>query len=240
MKKHVKLLSITAICVSLFAGCASTKQIYQRGWIGGQYLEADPSALKKISADLYQKSGYIIHVLPEQIKKRQSGAVFVSRVYENTPLMRAGIREGDLIVEVNNQKVETLKKFRRIVDESKPGENITVSIYHDGSIMDMPIVIGKETFQKLYTFAIGIGSSLTTAFDPVPNPEFNLFLLSYQTRDERVDLNSPEYQYYQKTKSRNGDKDNKNPDFEAKAEGWGVQAVIFGFSGQIIVLEQAM
>jgi membrane-associated protease RseP (regulator of RpoE activity) len=238
MKKHIQLSVTAAICMSLFMGCASTKNTYHRGWIGGHYLESDPSTLKKIRADLYQKNREIIPALPKEIKERQSSAVFVSRVYENTPLMRAGIKEGDLIIAVNKQKVETVKKFRRLVDESKPGENITVSIYRDGSIMDLPVVVGKETFQKLYGIRIGIGSSFTTAFDPVPNPGFNLFLLSYQTKDERVDLNSPEYRYYQETKSRNGDKNDKKPDFEV--EGWDVQAVIFGISGHIIVLEQAM
>lgn len=237
MKKHNIIFVIATICLVMLSACASDKMTYERGWVGGKYLESDTSLIKKLTANYFKTETGVIPVLPDKIKERQSGALFVSRVYADTPVMQAGIREGDLIVAVNNNPVEDLSAFRRIVDQSKAGEKIAVSVYREGEIVELPVKVGKETYQKWGYFNIGF--RLGTELNPIPTPDFNiLHLLSYQTNDTRLQLNSPEYKYYREALAASADQTDRNPDSEADNEGWDAWFVIFGFSGRKIILSQ--
>lgn len=237
MKKHLLYLVIAGSCLTLFSGCASAKKTYERGWVGGGYLESDTSFVKKIGANYFESNGRVIPVLPDEIKKSQSSAVFVSRVFDNTPLMNAGIKEGDLITAIDHRKVESLKTFRRLVDQVKPGETLMFTIYRDGKMNDIPVVVGRETYQQWGYFNLGF--RLGTEFNPIPHPDFNLLgIVSYKRNDTRLELNSPEYQYFRDAKALPPDKSDRNPGSEADAEGWDAWFVIFGFSGKKIVLGQ--
>ena len=237
MKKHLLSLLIAASCLTLLPGCTAHKKTYERGWIGGQYLESNPSLFKKITANYFDAHGTVIPALPEQVKQKQSGAVFVSRVFDNTPLMNAGIKPGDLIIAVNDQGVENLKRFRELVDETRPGEEIVVSLYRAGEMLKMPVVVGKETYQKWGYFNLGF--HLASELDPIPNPNFSLLgLVSFKTNDIRLELNSPEYQYYRRTLDLAPEASDRLPNSEVDAEGWDTWFVIFGFSGKKIILNQ--
>ena len=128
MGKYRLFLFMGGIFIFFFIGCLSAEQIYQTGWIGGNY--------SKMSA------------LPDKIRQNQSGAIFVSRVYENTPLLNAGIKEGDLIFKIDTKEVDNIKTFRKIIEKSTTGTKITLTIYRDGEIIDCHITVGKETYQK--------------------------------------------------------------------------------------------
>jgi membrane-associated protease RseP (regulator of RpoE activity) len=237
MKKLMLFIVTAGGCLVLFSGCASNKITHERGWVGGKYLESDTSFVKKTCGNYFESKGRVIPVLPDEIKKNQSGAVFVSRVFDNTPLMNAGIKEGDLIVAIDNQPVESLAAFRKLVDHGKPGEKISFAVFRNGETKEIPVVVGRETYQKWGYFTLGFGFG--TEFDPVPHPDFNLLgLISYKRNDTRLELNSPEYRYFRQAKALPPDKSDRNPGSEADAEGWAAWFVIFGFSGKKIILEQ--
>lgn len=237
MKKHGINLVIAVSCLVMLSACASEKMTYERGWVGGKYLESDTSLIDKLTANYFKTETGVIPILPDKIKERQSGALFVSRVYADTPVKHAGIREGDLIVAADNNPVEDLATFRRIVDQSKAGEKIAVSVYREGKIVELPVTVGKETYQKWGYFNVGF--RLGTEFNPIPTPDFNiLHLLSYQTNDTRLQLHSPEYKYYRDALALSADQTDRSPDSEADNEGWDAWFVIFGFSGRKIILRQ--
>jgi len=236
MKKYQIVMMLIG-CLSFFIGCSSNKQLYQRGWIGGAYIEANPSFFKKVSSNYFEKSYGVIPSLPDKIKKQQKGAILVSKVYEKTPVMKADIKEGDLILKINDEPIENIKEFRKLVDKSTPGAEIILTIYRGGEIMTMPIIVGKETYEKWHSFSLGF--RLGTELDPVPHPEFDiLHILSYQTNNNRLELNSPEYIYYTDTQSDLPDQEEIAKKDDVSWEGWDVWCVIFGFSGKKIILDQ--
>ena len=71
----------------------------------------------------------------------------VSRIYDNTPLALTDIKEGDLILKVNNRIVDSIKIFRNLIDTSKPGSEITFTIYRNGKIIDCAVIVGKEIYK---------------------------------------------------------------------------------------------
>ena len=237
MKRNRLVILITCGCLILLSGCAATKKTYERGWVGGEYLESSDSLFKKISANYFESNGGVIPVLPDAIKNGRSSAVFVSRVFDHTPLNKAGIKAGDLILAVDTRKVENLKDFRKFVDRYKPGEKISLTIYRNGKTMDLPVVAGRETYQKWHYFALGL--RLSSELDPIPTPDFNILgIISFEKNNTRLELNSPEYRYYLQAKAYPPEKSERTPDSDADAEGWDAWFVIFGLAGKTIVLNQ--
>jgi membrane-associated protease RseP (regulator of RpoE activity) len=237
MRKNFLFLVIAGICLILITGCATNKKTYARGWVGGEYLESNPSFIKKLSANYFEATGDVIPALPAEIKQKQSSAVFVSRVFDNTPLKDAGIQEGDLIVALNDQQVEDLNRFREIVDQSMPEDKLRISLYRAGEMKEIPVVVGKETYQKWNYFHLGF--RLGTELNPIPSPDFNILnLISYKTNDTRLELNSPEYKYYRQAIALPPEESERKPESLADAEGWDAWFVIFGFQGKKIILNQ--
>jgi serine protease Do len=58
--------------------------------------------------------------------------VLVSRVEKNTPAEKAGLLAGDVILEVNNQKIDDVAKFRIVIADSPIGVRVPLKIIRDG------------------------------------------------------------------------------------------------------------
>jgi hypothetical protein len=90
MKNHGIILSIAMGCLMMLSACAADKMTYERGWLGGKYLESNTSLIEKLTENYFKVETGVIPILPNKIKERQSGALFVSRVFADTPVMQAG------------------------------------------------------------------------------------------------------------------------------------------------------
>lgn len=71
------------------------------------------------------------------------GAI-LGRVYPNTPAAQAGLREGDIVVAIEDRKVGTFGDLAAIVSESKPGDELTFSIKRGGREMDVELTVGRR------------------------------------------------------------------------------------------------
>jgi PDZ domain len=237
MKRNLMAILIAGTCLILICACAPTKKTYERGWVGGEYLESSDSFFKKVSANYFKSNSGVIPALPDDIREERSTAVFVSRVFDHTPLNEAGIKAGDLILAVGTRKVEKLQDFRRLVDYCTPGKIILLTIYRNGETLDLPVNVGRETYQKWHYFSLGL--RLNSELNPIPTPEFNILgIVSFEKNDTRLELNSPEYRYFLNAKAYPPGKSDRTPDSDADAEGWDAWFVIFGLSGKTIVLSQ--
>lgn len=75
---------------------------------------------QNIGSDLAQKTG-----LPK--------GIYVNAVEEDSPAMLAGIQNGDVIVQVKDQDVESLSELRREMDKYKPDQKIKVTAMRKGA-----------------------------------------------------------------------------------------------------------
>ena len=64
--------------------------------------------------------------LARQLNLRDPSGVIVARVDEGTPAAEAGIQRGDLIREVNRQKVKSMGDFDRLTKDLKDGDRVTI------------------------------------------------------------------------------------------------------------------
>jgi serine protease Do len=74
-------------------------------------------------------------VTPENVKKFKLPAergVVVGRVAPDSPASKAGLKETDVITEVDGQRVEGSAQFRRMIREIPAGRKVQLSVWRDG------------------------------------------------------------------------------------------------------------
>ncbi len=72
-----------------------------------------------------------------------SGAV-VSQVVKNSPADKAGIKEGDVVVEYDGKKIKSATDLPYMIAFTKPGETVDMKIIRDGKEIVKHVKIGKK------------------------------------------------------------------------------------------------
>lgn len=75
---------------------------------------------KSITTDISEKKGIPV-------------GVFVEQVEVNSPAMQVGIQSGDVIIELNGKKIETVKGYQQQLKSCKTGETIKVKAMRQGT-----------------------------------------------------------------------------------------------------------
>src|SRR5215510_11855941 len=66
-------------------------------------------------------------------KLQQSDGVLVEDVREGAPASRAGIKNGDIVLEFDGERPRSARYFTRLVRETPPGRSVKMTIMRDGS-----------------------------------------------------------------------------------------------------------
>lgn len=163
----------------LLCGCASKKtqpaKVFERPWIGGRFeaVQAPESA---------RTNGFGKHGL------------LLTRIYEETPLAHAGLREGDLVLSVGGKNV------RHVSDLRPASAPMIFKIYRDGEIAEKSVTPGTERYEKFRTVAFGIRLGTKFDVDIWPNPDFSLGAIGYERKSEPLDLRDPKSKYLREQK----------------------------------------
>ncbi len=228
----IRIFVLTLIFFSAPFVFAENK-VYERAWLGGEFLNARKTWFQP---ELQNFSKNNLALLPKNFPF--SRGVYISRVYESTPIYEAGLRESDVIVRINEKPVETIRQFSKILNVLSPGEEVVLTFYRDEKILDFKVKTGKECFQKIGSFNIFLGFGLE--LDLFPDPDFSIFsLIRYNRESERMDMNSRNLKYLRNEKILQeteiyGRKGIISP------EGWGFWFIPFGIEKRIQILSQEM
>ena len=83
--------------------------------------------------------------------KEPKGAL-IAGVSEGSPAEKGGIKEGDIILEFNGEKINTMRNLPRIVANTKPKKNVSVKIWIDKKLITLKLKLGRmesaKEFQK--------------------------------------------------------------------------------------------
>ena len=214
---------LVALLIGTFgvgSSAGAPKPVHQRSWLGGEFkLAKRPSMFQ---------SRDIVGAFPESLFEQQSAGILIAALETNTPAAASGLRAGDLILSVNDQPVEKLGTFFKRISSMQPGHVVQLSAYRDGEILDIPVTLGRETYQK--EGAINLGLLLSGDWAPLPKPDFSLIALGYKRRLQRLELHSPETRYRMHSAGATRG--------ITSSEGWEAWCVIFGVSSRKRILSQ--
>jgi serine protease Do len=73
--------------------------------------------------------------IAESLGLDRSEGIVITAVEPQSPADDAGLRRGDVIVEVNRKKIANAGEFRNIINQTKPGENLLFLIRRGGSTL---------------------------------------------------------------------------------------------------------
>jgi S1-C subfamily serine protease len=65
--------------------------------------------------------------------------VYVAQIYTDSPAAKAGMKEGDLIVGVEDKKIETMTQLISTLFKYRPGDEVKLSVIRDGQNMTMNV-----------------------------------------------------------------------------------------------------
>ncbi len=75
------------------------------------------------------------------LKLKEERGVEIKVVDENSPASKAGLKEGDVLLEYNGQRIEGIAQFIRMVSETPVGRKATLQLVRNGSSMTLPVTI---------------------------------------------------------------------------------------------------
>jgi S1-C subfamily serine protease len=78
------------------------------------------------------------------LKLKEERGVEITQVDQDAPAGKAGLKEHDVIVEFNGQRVEGREQFTRFIRETPSGRTITLGIIRDGQPMQIKAILSDR------------------------------------------------------------------------------------------------
>src|ERR1700687_921907 len=79
----------------------------------------------------------------KELKLPAERGVFVAGVTKDSPAAKAGLKEKDVITEVNGQRVEGAAQFRRMIHEIPAGRAAQLTVWREGRAQTLSAMLGK-------------------------------------------------------------------------------------------------
>lgn len=108
--------------------------------------EARAIVLSRTSGGSYLGIG-VAEVTPERARAlnlREEYGVEITRVEEESPAAKAGLKQGDVVLEYNGQRIEGVEQFMRVVRETPPGREVKLSLSRSGTAQQLAVRTGSR------------------------------------------------------------------------------------------------
>ena len=109
---------------------ATVKQLINKGSVTRGWLGV---AMQEVTEDIAASLG-----------RKNDDGVLVVEVLDDAPAQKAGIKSGDLIVELNGKDIEDTRDLSRFVSAISPGEKARVKVFRDGQEKIINVTLGKR------------------------------------------------------------------------------------------------
>src|ERR1051326_4810684 len=79
----------------------------------------------------------------KELKLPAERGVFIEKVLDDGPAAKAGLKDGDVVTEINGQRVEGTVQFRRMIRETPAGRTLPLTVWRDGRSETINATLGK-------------------------------------------------------------------------------------------------
>jgi len=118
------------------------------GWLGVGVSEVSADKMKTLR-------------LPEE-----RGAL-LGKIVPDSPAAKAGLKENDVVLEINGQRIEGTEQFRRMIHEIPAGRTANLTVWRDGRSQNIKVTVGKHEAGNMKVFADG-PKSFAFKMPPMP------------------------------------------------------------------------
>jgi serine protease Do len=106
------------------------------GWLGVGVSEVSAEKMKTLR-------------LPEE----RGG--LLGKIVPDSPAAKAGLKENDVVLEINGQRIEGTEQFRRMIHEIPAGRTANLTVWRDGRSQNIKVTVGKHDAGNMKVFADG-------------------------------------------------------------------------------------
>lgn len=79
----------------------------------------------------------------KELKLPAERGVLIGKIVADSPAAKAGLKENDVVTEINGQRIEGTAQFRRIIHEIPAGRAAQITIWRDGRSQSLSVTLGK-------------------------------------------------------------------------------------------------
>jgi serine protease Do len=87
----------------------------------------------------------------KDLKLSAEHGVLVGKVVSDSPAAKAGLKENDVVTEINGQRVEGAVQFRRMIHEIPAGRAVQLTVWRDGRSQNLSATLGKSEQNRVFT-----------------------------------------------------------------------------------------
>ncbi len=95
-----------------------------RGWLG--------IGIQDLNKNLSKSFGY-----------SDTKGALVGHIEEGSPAQKSGVKQGDIIIKINNEEIKDSNHLKNIVAINKPKKDVNLTIYRDKKIINIAVKLGE-------------------------------------------------------------------------------------------------
>jgi len=81
--------------------------------------------------------------IAEVEKMQKPEGALIASVAENSPADKAGIKAGDIILEFDGKKVDTMRTLPKLVAQTKVGKKVAIKIWRNQKLISKKVILGR-------------------------------------------------------------------------------------------------
>ena len=80
----------------------------------------------------------------QYMKAKSETGIYITKVIEKTAASQAGIKKDDIILNIDNQKLERMCELRRYIYTKKPKDEVTLKILRNNRQIELKVKLDKK------------------------------------------------------------------------------------------------
>ena len=124
-----------------------------------------------------------LDVSPERAKAlnlKEERGVEVSSLAEDGPAAKAGVKQGDVVLEFNGQPVEGTAQFQRLVRETPVGRQVKIAVWRSGAALSLTATVGENRQTTVFGPGDGSWNFSMPEIPAMPNIDIPQFQMNLQ------------------------------------------------------------